>query len=110
MMMMNDAAGLIVNAMRQGKTPRALVGELIGRDPRMQIAALTTQLSQVNQSTVIGARIDAAVGEVLRRTGNDCPTAAYLVQPPTPVNFPVNGCGTVQFAQQGGCGYGNCGY
>lgn len=76
-----------------------------------QIAQLQNQLSQSNQNAVIGARIDAAVAEVLRRTGNDCPTAAYLVQPPTPVNFPTNGCGTVQFggfAGNGcGCGYGN---
>lgn len=67
-----------------------------------QIAALTNQLSQSNQNAVIGARIDSAVAEVLRRTGNDCPTAAYIVQPPTPVNFPVNSCGSVQF----GCGCG----
>lgn len=82
-----------------------LVSEkLASKDAR--IAELTNQLSQSNQNAVIGARIDAAVAEVLRRTGNDCPTAAYLVQPPTPVNFPTNGCGTVQF----GGGYGNgCG-
>lgn len=79
-----------------------LVGEkLASKDAR--IAELTNQLSQLNQNAVIGARIDAAVAELLRRTGNDCPTAAYLVQPPTPVNFPTNGCGTVQFGQ-GGCG------
>ena len=66
------------------------------------IAELRNQVSQANQNAVIGARIDAAVAEVLRRTGNDCPTAAYLIQPPTPVSFPTNGCGTVQFG--GGCG------
>lgn len=72
-----------------------------------QIAQLQNQLSQANQNAVIGARIDAAVAELLRRTGNDCPTAAYLVQPPTPVNFPTNGCGTVQFGGYGnGCGCG----
>jgi hypothetical protein len=72
-----------------------------------QIAQLQGQISQLNQNAVIGARIDAAVAEVLRRTGNDCPTAAYLVQPPTPVNFPTNGCGTVQFGGYGnGCGCG----
>ena len=74
-------------------------------DKDAQIAALTAQLSQSNQNAVIGARIDSAVAEVLRRTGNDCPTAAYIVQPPTPVNFPVNGCNTVQFSNGcGGCG------
>lgn len=74
-------------------------------DKDAQIAALTAQLSQSNQNAVIGARIDSAVAEVLRRTGNDCPTAAYIVQPPTPVSFPTNCCGAVQF----GNGYGGCG-
>ena len=71
-----------------------------------KIAELSNALSQSNQNAVIGARIDAAVAELLRRTGNDCPTAAYIVQPPTPVNFPTNGCGTVQFGNygNGGCG------
>ena len=83
-----------------------LVGEkLASKDAR--IAELTNQLSQLNQNAVIGARIDAAVAEVLRRTGNDCPTAAYIVQPPTPVSFPTNCCGTVQFGGYGsGCGCG----
>lgn len=70
------------------------------------IADLKMQVSQGNQNAVFGARIDAAVAELLRRTGNDCPTAAYLVQPPTPVNFPTNGCGQVQFGNFGGCGCG----
>jgi hypothetical protein len=83
-----------------------LVSEkLASKDAR--IAELTNQLSQSNQNAVIGARIDAAVAELLRRTGNDCPTAAYIVQPPTPVNFPTNCCGTVQF---GGSGCGGCGF
>lgn len=59
-----------------------------------------------NQNAVTGARIDAAVAEILRRTGTECPTAAFLVNPPTPVNFPTNSCGQVQF---GGNGYGGCG-
>lgn len=72
--------------------------------------ALRLAASQSNQTAVFGARIDAAVAEILRRTGNDCPTAAYIVQPPTPVNFPTNGCGQVQFGNYGnygsGCGCG----
>lgn len=74
-----------------------------------QIAQLQNQLSQVNQNAVIGAKIDVAVADILRRTGHDCPSAAYLVQPPTPINFPLNGCGTVQFGQYNngyGCGCG----
>ena len=63
--------------------------------------------SQANQNAVLMAAMDANKAELLRRTGHDCPTAAYLVQPPTPVNFPTNGCGTVQFGGWGGgCGCG----
>ena len=62
--------------------------------------------SQANQNAVLMAAMDANKAELLRRTGHDCPTAAYLVQPPTPVNFPTNGCGQVQF---GGWGNGGCG-
>jgi hypothetical protein len=45
--------------------------------------------------------MDANKAEILRRTGADCPTAAYIVQPPTPVHFPYNNCG---------CGCGNNGF
>lgn len=68
--------------------------------------SLKFQASQANQNNYIAATIDAGVAEVLRRTGHSCPTAAFLVQPPTPINFPTNGCGTVQW---GGNGYGGCG-
>ncbi len=77
------------------------------------IAELRTQVSQSNQNAVLGARIDAAVAEILRRTGAECPTAAYIVNAPTPVHFPTNQCGQVQFGCNGGysggcgCGCGN---
>lgn len=68
--------------------------------------ALRLAASQSNQNAVLMAAMDANTATILRRTGAECPTAAYLVQPPTPVNFPVNGCGQVQF----GGGWGNnCG-
>lgn len=94
------------NANYRGLMDFLVSEKLASKDAR--IVELTNQLSQSNQNAVIGARIDAAVAEVLRRTGNDCPTAAYLVQPPTPVNFPTNGCGTVQFNGWNGsaCGCG----
>ena len=65
--------------------------------------------SQANQNSVLMAAMDANKAELLRRTGHDCPTAAYIVQPPTPVNFPINGCGQVQWGGYGGNGCG-CGY
>lgn len=79
-----------------------LVGEKLSAKDA-QIATLTNQISQLNQNAVFGARIDAAVAEVLRRTGHECPTAAYLVNAPTPVVFPTNGCGQVQFGNGYGC-------
>ena len=71
------------------------------------IAQLQNKVALAEQSALFGAKIDAAVAELIRRTGNDCPVPSFLVQPPTPVNFPVNGCGTVQFGGNcGGCGFG----
>lgn len=79
-----------------------------------KIATLTAEnqnlkfaASQSAQNAYIGATIDAGVATLTRRLGADCPTPAYVVQPPTPVSFPLNGCGQVQFAQQSaGCGCG----
>ena len=74
-----------------------------------KIATLTAEnqnlklsASQANQNAVLMAAMDANKAEILRRTGAECPTPAYVVQPPTPVNFPLNCCGQVQFG--GGCG------
>ena len=69
--------------------------------------ALKFKASQNEQNAFITANQQAQTAELIRRLGADCPTPAYVVQPPTPVNFPVNGCGQVQF---GGCGCGNYGY
>lgn len=80
--------------------------KLSAKDAR--IASLEGQLGRAEQNGVIRAAIDASTAEIIRRTGNDCPVPSYLVQPPTPVNFPVNGCGTVQFGGYGGYG-NNCG-
>ena len=67
--------------------------------------ALRFQASQTAQNAYIGATIDAGVAELIRRTGNDCPQPAYVVQPPQPVTFPTNCCGTVNYAGNGcGCG------
>jgi hypothetical protein len=92
------------NANYRGLMDFLVTEKLASKDAR--IAELTNQLSQSNQNAVIRAAIDASTAEIIRRTGNDCPVPSYIVQPPTPVNFPTNGCGTVQF----GGGYGNgCG-
>lgn len=69
-----------------------------------QIQALQLSASQAQQNATIGAMISASEATILRRTGAECPTPAYVVQPPTPVNFPTNCCG--QFNGWGNCG--NC--
>ncbi len=75
-----------------------------------KIATLTAEnqslkfaASQARQNDYLSAVADAKTAELIRRLGADCPTPAYVVQPPTPVNFPTNGCGT--FTGWGG----NCG-
>lgn len=67
--------------------------------------ALKFKASQSEQNAFITANQQAQTAELIRRLGADCPVNAYVVQPPTPVTFPVNSCG--QFS---GYGYGNsCG-
>lgn len=68
-----------------------------------QIAQLQNQVSQANQTAAFRAAIDASTAEIIRRTGNDCPTPAYWVQPPTPVQAP---CSWTNGGYNGGCGCG----
>lgn len=68
--------------------------------------SLRLSASQANQNAVLMAAMDANKAEILRRTGAECPSPAYLVNAPTPVTFPVNGCGQVQFG--GGCNPCGC--
>jgi ferredoxin-like protein FixX len=63
--------------------------------------ALKFKASQSEQNAFITANQEAQTATLLRRLGADCPTPAYVVQPPTPVHFPYNNCG---------CGCGNTGY
>lgn len=71
-----------------------LVGEkLASKDA--QIVQLQNQVSQANQTAAFRAAIDASTAEIIRRTGHDCPSPAYWVNPPTPVQAPFQGgcCG-----------------
>ena len=72
--------------------------------------ALKFAASQSNQNAVLMAAMDANKAEILRRTGAECPSPAYLVNAPTPVTFPVNSCGQVQLGGGCGCGCGGYGY
>lgn len=67
--------------------------------------ALKFKASQSEQNALFAANQQAQTAELIRRLDpNPCPTAAYIVQPPTTVSFPTNGCG--QFS---GYGYNSCG-
>ena len=73
--------------------------------------ALRLAASQSNQNAVLMAAMDANKADILRRTGNDCPVSAVVVQPPTPVSFPTNCCGQFNgWNNNGGCnsGCGGC--
>lgn len=70
--------------------------------------ALKFQASQSAQNAFITANQQAQTAELIRRLGADYPQAAYLVNAPTPVNFPTNCCGQVQFSNNNcGCGCNN---
>ncbi len=72
-------------------------------DLRSRLQRAENAESQSNQNAYFRATIDAAVAEVLRKTGAECPSAAYIVNPPTPVTFRQNGgCNSCC-----GNGYGN---
>lgn len=77
-----------------------------------KIFGLELSASQANQNAVLMASMDANKAEILRKTGAECPTAAYIVQPPQPVTFPTNCCGGVNYAGYGnngcGCNSGCC--
>jgi len=80
------------NANYRGLMDFLVSEKLASKDAR--IAELSNQLSQSQQNGVIRAAIDASTAEIIRRTGNDCPTPAYWVSPPTPVQVPYQGnCG-----------------
>ena len=54
--------------------------------------------SQANQNAVLKAAMDANTAQIIRRTGNDCPIPAYVVNPPVPQTFCGTGCGCGNFA------------
>jgi hypothetical protein len=81
-----------------------------------KIATLTAEnqslkfaASQSAQNAFITANQQAQTAEIIRRLGADCPTPAYVVQPPQPVTFATNCCGGTNVAgygYNGGCGCG----
>ncbi len=73
------------------------ISDLQSENQTLKLAA-----SQANQNATLMAAMDANTAQIIRRTGNDCPIPAYVVQPPAQVTFPTNCCG-----QFNGGGWGN---
>lgn len=72
-------------------------------DLQQENQTLKLAASQAEQNNFIAANQSAQTAELIRRLGADCPTPAYVVQPPQPVTFPTNCCG-----QFNGGGWNNC--
>lgn len=69
--------------------------------------SLKTQIGISNQNAYITANQEAQTATLLRRLGAECPQAAYIVNAPTPVTFPVNSCGQFSgYGYNGSCGCG----
>lgn len=67
--------------------------------------AVVAENQSLKQNAFFAANQDAQTATLLRRLGAECPQPAFMVQPPTPINFQTDGCGNVVFG-----GYGNnCG-
>lgn len=71
---------------------------------RTKISTLETEKAIASQNAYITANQAAQTAELIRRLGAECPQPSYLVQPPTPINFPTNSCGQVQFNNGCCCG------
>ena len=89
----NDSTRSIIDFLTTDK-----IATLQAENQSLRLAA-----SQANQNSVLMAAMDANKAEILRKTGAECPQAAYIVQPPTPVTFPQT-CGCNGY---GAYGYGN---
>lgn len=73
------------------------ISDLQAENQNLKLAA-----SQSAQNAFIAANQQAQTAELIRRLGADCPTPAYIVQPPQPVAFQLNGAGQATFGN--GCG------
>jgi hypothetical protein len=105
----NNTRDIIEN---QNANYRALHDEIVANrmeDKNAQIQAQQNEIntlrlaaSQEKQNNYLTATMNANVAEIIRRTGNDCPIPAYVVNGPTPINFPTNCCGQY-VGYNGGC-------
>ena len=94
----NSTRDIIDNANANSRAILQALNDNYIRSLENENQSLKLAASQSNQNAVLMAAMDANKAEILRRTGAECPTPAYVVQPPQPVTFPsfcntCNSCG-----------------
>lgn len=104
-----NAANIIQNAHNDTDRVLARLDAIESSRKDQKIAEQAAEIQAYRQNATFSAMLDANTAEILRRSGHDCPSAAYIVQPPTPVNFPTNGCGQFSGWNNGcDCGGNRC--
>lgn len=101
-LMQSTTRDIIDNANANSRAILQALNDNYVRQLENENQSLKLAASQSNQNAVLMAAMDANKAEILRRTGAECPTPAYVVQPPQPVTFPNFGCGCGSCS--GGCG------
>ena len=94
----NNTRDIIEN---QNANYRALHDEIVANRIEDKNAQIQAQQNEIN-TLRLKASQEAQNNYLISQLGDKCPVPAYVVNGPTPVNFPVNCCGTYT-------GYNNCG-
>ena len=95
----NNTRDIIEN---QNANYRALHDEIVANRIEDKNAQIQAQQNEIN-ALRLRASQEAQNNYLISQLGDKCPVPAYVVNGPTPVNFPTNCCGTFT-------GYNSCGY
>lgn len=93
----NNTRDIIENA---NANYRAIHEELVANKLEMKNDRIAEQQNEIN-ALRLKASQEAQNNYLISQLGDKCPVPAYVVNGPTPVNFPVNCCGTFN-------GYNGC--
>lgn len=88
----------------QNANYRAIHEELVANKLEMKNDRIAEQQNEIN-ALRLRASQEAQNNYLISQLGEKCPQPAYVVNGPTPVNFPTNCCGT--FSGYSSCGCGN---
>ena len=95
----NNTRDIIEN---QNANYRALHDEIVANRIEDKNAQITAQQNEINALRLKASQEAQNAYLIERLDPNKCPVPAYVVNGPTPVNFPTNCCGTFS-------GFNNCG-